>query len=68
VRTFHHGKTDGFILLRTLLISISLVLLLSIGLTAFLSVFRQSTKLRVKAEEIIAGRNEQAIKELNERR
>lgn len=67
MRIFLHGRTDGFILLRTLLFSAALIVILSSALSLMVSVLRQSSDIKVQSEKLISERNAAAYKELHER-
>ncbi len=61
------GKTDGFILLRTLLFSAALLLILSAALSIMISLFRHSSDIKTQSEILIKERNAAVLKELDER-
>lgn len=67
MRILHHGKTDGFILLRSLLFSAAFLVLLSAALTIMTFIFLQSSEIKTHAEKIINNRNNAALEELHER-
>jgi hypothetical protein len=62
------GQTDGFVLLRALLLTVALLLVLSVMLISFAAVMKQSGGIERQAERIISARNEATYRELNARK
>jgi hypothetical protein len=66
-RIFHPGKTNGFILLRTLIVCSALLLVLSAALILFASVLNNSKKINDAARSLIGERNAASRGELDEK-
>lgn len=67
MQIFLHGKTDAFILLRTLLFSAVLIILLSAALSITIALFRQSSEINLRSNKLIQERNTAALQDLDER-
>jgi predicted PurR-regulated permease PerM len=67
MRIFLHGKTRGFILLRTLITSAAIMLILTLVLVIAVFLFRQGVNIKNQAERLLSDRNLEAYRELNER-
>ncbi|MDR1748227.1 MAG: hypothetical protein LBR47_04130 [Spirochaetaceae bacterium] len=62
-----HGKTSGYILLKTLIMSVALMLLVSAALIIIAALIRHSGILHSQAEQLILNGNLQTLRELAER-
>lgn len=67
MRIFLHGKTDGFIVLRTLIFCTGLIIILSAALTVTTSILRKSSDIKIRCENILEERNNAAKQELYKR-